>query len=151
MVVETQRAWRRVELRLAEIDRGPAVPATPHAIAGLIARLGANHAREEAWVAAVDEERVRAVARLAIGSAHQVSFSLPALLAVPLLAGASELVFVHTHPSGRLIPSAIDLALTRTIVAAANACGLLVADHLIVAPDGRHRSLREVELMAVHR
>lgn len=54
--------------------------------------------------------------------------------------------FLHNHPSGDPKPSAADVAVTREIVAAANAVGLKVHDHLVI---GRHgvESLKNLGLI----
>jgi DNA repair protein RadC len=86
---------------------------------------------------------------IARGDYHSVIVPLPALLAVPLLAGADRLVIAHNHPSGRLLPSKHDYALTRTVVEATNLCGMVLHDHIIFGPDGKHLSLREARVLEV--
>lgn len=49
---------------------------------------------------------------------------------------ASSVVLAHNHPSGRLIPSASDIELTKTIQNAFNAIGITVTDHFIVGGGG---------------
>ena len=46
---------------------------------------------------------------------------------------AAAIVLAHNHPNGRLQPSEHDKLITRAIVLAAQAIGLQVVDHLIVA------------------
>jgi DNA repair protein RadC len=43
---------------------------------------------------------------------------------------------LHNHPSGDPKPSAADLAITREIVAAANAVSVKVHDHLVIGRNG---------------
>lgn len=49
---------------------------------------------------------------------------------------AAAVILVHNHPSGDPKPSGADIAITREIVAAAEAIGVKVHDHLIVGRDG---------------
>ncbi len=49
---------------------------------------------------------------------------------------AAAVILVHNHPSGDPKPSAADLAITREIVAAANAVGVKVHDHLVIGRNG---------------
>ena len=44
--------------------------------------------------------------------------------------------FLHNHPSGDPKPSAADLAVTREIIAAADAISVKVHDHLVIGRDG---------------
>lgn len=55
--------------------------------------------------------------------------------------GAVALILVHNHPSGDPTPSADDVAMTREVLAAAEALGLTLHDHLIIGRHG-HASLR---------
>jgi DNA repair protein RadC len=49
---------------------------------------------------------------------------------------AAAVILVHNHPSGDPKPSGADIAITREIVAAAEAVSVKVHDHLIVGRDG---------------
>jgi len=53
-----------------------------------------------------------------------------------LLLNASALILVHNHPSGDPTPSATDIAMTGQIVAAADALGIVLHDHVIVGKSG---------------
>ena len=108
-----------------------------------------GEAQEIFLVAAVDGDDVRDVVEVARGDYHSVRVSLPAVLAVPLLAGCSRLVVGHNHPSSRLYPSDQDYNLTKQVAEGANVAGLILQDHLIFAPDGRHVSLRETGVLEV--
>lgn len=49
---------------------------------------------------------------------------------------AASVILVHNHPSGDPKPSAADVAITREIVAAANAVSVNVHDHLVIGRNG---------------
>jgi len=51
---------------------------------------------------------------------------------------ASALILVHNHPSGDPTPSDSDIAMTAKIIAAAEALGLTLHDHLVI---GKSREL----------
>lgn len=57
--------------------------------------------------------------------------------------GAAGLLIVHNHPSGDPVPSRTDVELTRRLVAAANAVGIAVHDHVVVSNSG-YVSIREL-------
>ncbi len=52
-----------------------------------------------------------------------------------ILHTASSLIVAHNHPSGDLIPSANDLAVTERLVRAGHVLGIEVLDHVIVTAD----------------
>ncbi len=56
---------------------------------------------------------------------------------------ATAIILVHNHPSGDPSPSKADIEMTREIVRAAAALGILVHDHLIVGRHG-HTSLKSL-------
>jgi DNA repair protein RadC len=60
--------------------------------------------------------------------------------------GAAAAILVHNHPSGDPRPSAADIAITRDVMAAAKAVGVLIHDHVIVGRDGVS-SLKNMQLM----
>jgi DNA repair protein RadC len=49
---------------------------------------------------------------------------------------SAAVILVHNHPSGDLKPSAQDVAITREIVAAADAVSVKVHDHLVIGRKG---------------
>ena len=108
-----------------------------------------GEAQEIVLVAAVDGDDVRDVVEVARGDYHSVRVSLPAVLAVPLLAGCNRLVVAHNHPSGRLFSSNHDYNLTKQVAEGANVAGLILHDHFIFGPDGRHVSLHETGVLEV--
>ncbi len=49
---------------------------------------------------------------------------------------AVSVIFVHNHPSGNLVPSLEDIAVTKNLCKVGNIIGIPVRDHLIVSPAG---------------
>lgn len=60
--------------------------------------------------------------------------------------GASALIMVHNHPSGDTSPSDADISMTKDVVKAAAALGILVHDHVIVGRAG-HTSFKATGLL----
>ena len=58
------------------------------------------------------------------------------LLKRALLANAAALIVYHNHPSGDPTPSREDREFTRRLASAAEAVGLRLLDHIVVARDG---------------
>lgn len=57
------------------------------------------------------------------------------ILAVALKAAACNIILVHNHPSGNLMPSIADEQLTQKIKNAASYMDIQVIDHLILSPE----------------
>jgi DNA repair protein RadC len=64
------------------------------------------------------------------------------VFAAAVVAGASALILVHTHPSGDPQPSTEDVMLTDQIGKGAKLLSIRLLDHLIVARGGAWYSLR---------
>lgn len=54
---------------------------------------------------------------------------------------------MHNHPSGDPTPSRADVEMTKEIVRAGNAVGLVVHDHLVIGKGGRHTSFKAQRLL----
>ncbi|WP_083759347.1 RadC family protein [Rhodospirillum centenum] len=59
---------------------------------------------------------------------------------------ATALILVHNHPSGDPTPSRADIEMTKQIIQAATALGVVVHDHVIIGK-GRHVSFKSIGLM----
>jgi DNA repair protein RadC len=100
------------------------------------------------WVITFDSiEQVRTVNEIAVGGYHELDIPIPALLAAVLLAGTDRFMVAHNHPSGDIMPTAMDVEMTRIVMTAANAAGLMFEDHLITGPKGGLFSLAEHGLL----
>ncbi|QJE74660.1 DNA repair protein RadC [Aerophototrophica crusticola] len=60
--------------------------------------------------------------------------------------GATALILVHNHPSGDPTPSRADIDMTKQIVTAAQALGVVVHDHVIIGK-GQYVSFKSAGLM----
>ena len=59
-----------------------------------------------------------------------------------ILANAVAIIVCHNHPSGELVPSINDIAITKQLVNAGELIGIKVLDHLIVSNQG-YKCLRD--------
>jgi len=128
--------------RMAQRASLPRVPLrTPSDVAAHFrSRLG-GLPHEEMFVASLDGRNgVRAVRRVALGGLHGCAVTARDILRNVLADAASAFVLVHNHPSGDPTPSVEDLRMTERVAEAANAIGVPLVDHVIVASGG-HASL----------
>lgn len=61
--------------------------------------------------------------------------------------GASAIILVHNHPSGDPTPSRADIDMTKQIMAAASALGVVIHDHIIIGKGGNYVSFKSAGLM----
>ena len=73
---------------------------------------------------------------IATGGLHSLSVRARDVLRPLLRTGAHAFILLHNHPSGDPTPSPQDLDMTRMVVDCANAVGILLVDHLIIAGRG---------------
>ena len=59
---------------------------------------------------------------------------------------ATAVILVHNHPSGDPSPSQPDIEMTRQVVEATKAVGIVVHDHVVIGR-GEHASFRALGLM----
>ena len=63
-----------------------------------------------------------------------------------LLSGAVQIVLCHNHPSGSVVPSEQDIAITRKIKEAGELININLADHIIIGSDS-YLSFKEAEIL----
>ena len=58
------------------------------------------------------------------------------ILGVALKCGASSIIMVHNHPSGKLVASEADKSITKKLIAACDLLDISLLDHLIISKEG---------------
>lgn len=93
--------------------------------------------QEHLVVLVVDNSgRCRAIHETAIGSETGTGQSVPHLAKVALMTGATGIVLVHNHPSGRPAPSSEDKRMFAEVEHSFACVGLRLHDAIIVAREG---------------
>jgi len=82
------------------------------------------------------------VETVSIGSIISANMAPRDVFKSAILANAVAIIICHNHPSGSLIPSDSDIALTKQIVEAGELLGIKVLDHLVVSNKG-YKSMRD--------
>lgn len=118
---------------------------SPAAVALYIGEIGVGgDPREHALVLALDiRNAIISHYVLSIGSVDQALVHPREVFRFAILAGATSIVFAHTHPSGSPDPSAEDVHLTRRLAQAGSLIGVPVLDSFIYAAGGAWWSARE--------
>jgi DNA repair protein RadC len=101
---------------------------------------------ESFWIALLNaRNRLIALREVCKGTVDACAIHPRDLFSVAILEGATGVIIAHNHPSGNPRPSPEDLSLTDRIRKGAEALGIRLMDHLIVAGD-RVVSLRALGL-----
>lgn len=88
------------------------------------------------------------------GTVNEVSVHPRTVVETAIRNNASQVIFVHNHPKGLVVPSSNDIAYTRRLTVALSTIGINIIDHIIVcgeesysfAKEGRmDKILREAE------
>jgi DNA repair protein RadC len=101
------------------------------------------------WVIAYDAAGgLRTIMEVARGGHTELQVDLPSLLTAVLVTGAEVFSVAHNHPVPESVaPSVSDGALNHAIMNAANICGLIYEEHVIVCPTKEYFSFRDAGLI----
>jgi len=120
---------------IAERLRDRPALATPQALIDYVMLHLASRPHETFAVLFCDsQQRLIALEELFHGTLTHTSVYPREVVLRALRHQAAAAVLAHNHPSGQVIPSAADEALTRTLQAALGLLDVRVLDHVIVAP-----------------
>lgn len=81
-----------------------------------------------------------------IGTICASLISVPGIFKTAILSNASGILMFHTHPSGEVIPSRDDIAITRKIREAGNMLDIPLHDHIILGATEHYFSFKSSEL-----
>lgn len=131
---------------------GDAIPTTPLGsptdAAALLIRLIGAEAVEVCTVLCLSTQwDVLAYHELSRGTVDATMVHPRDVFRVALLANARAVIIGHNHPSGHVMPSTDDIALTARLRQAGELIGISLIDHLVVSMEGRYYSFRESGLI----
>lgn len=125
---------------------------TTRALSGqFCASLFANNLPiEHLYVVSLDSRyRVRRATCVQKGSLHELPVYKREIVAEVIRAGAAKVILAHNHPSGTLMPSGEDLAVTLELHKLFGDMQIALLDHVIVA-DGSYVSMDEMDLLRTY-
>lgn len=92
-----------------------------------------HQAEEYIWLAAFDTRlHLTSIMEVSHGSMDQAIISTSGIMQRALLAGASQIMIVHNHPSGDTSPSDCDIKVTKKLKEACKCCDVTLMDHVIL-------------------
>lgn len=91
---------------------------------------------ESSFVLLLDKScHLQGFSRISTGCADSCTIDARKVAQIALLAGATRVIIVHNHPSGNVTPSQADIAQTDKVKKALSVIGVVLIDHIIMAPD----------------
>jgi DNA repair protein RadC len=92
---------------------------------------------EYLWVASLNTKNwVTNIELINIGSANRVATEPPELFRVPIYKAAVNIILIHNHPSGSLVPSPADKDFTDRMMKVGKLLNIAVVDHQIITETG---------------
>jgi DNA repair protein RadC len=142
------RAVRRaiLEALSAEAFAGPVIGTSEALMGYLSARLAHETTEQLRVLFLTAKNRLLRDEAMGRGSIDEVPIYSREIMVRALELKAAGLILVHNHPSGDPQPSKGDIAATHRLIAAGQALGVIVHDHIIVASGG-WTSLRALGVM----
>lgn len=102
--------------------------------------------QETLWVIALDTRyRVIHYKLVSLGTVSACNSHAREIFRSAIIANASAVILVHSHPSGEVDPSQADIQVTRKLTQASEVIGIPILDHIIIGiGSGQHSSLKEL-------
>ena len=91
--------------------------------------------------------RVLGCYKLSNGGITGTVADLRLILGTALKTAATGIIIGHNHPSGNLVPSQVDIQLTKKILEASKMMDIILYDHLILCTDGKYMSFADEGLI----
>lgn len=108
-------------------------------------RLGRS--QEHFWVVGLNQaNKILFIELIGLGRQNRVSANPPDVFRMAIYKLALKLVLVHNHPSGQMLPSSADKALTDRIIKVGEIINVQVLDHIIIA-ENDHISFDQLGIM----
>lgn len=86
---------------------------------------------------------------VSIGAIDQAIVHPRELLKSSILSNAASVLIMHTHPSGNLTPSTLDISMTDRMQQVFSIMGIDIVDHIIIGDNDNYYSFREHQEMPV--
>lgn len=133
-----------------EIIKAEQIPDGSRSVAKLLQDWGLGKQPQECmWVIAYDNiGTIRTVIEVARGTHTSLEVHIPSVLTAVLATGSGVFTTAHNHPQpGNVTPSQADYKMNQALMDAANACGLVYEEHLIVCPTAEYYSFVDAGLL----
>lgn len=87
---------------------------------------------------------VLGVSTISMGSTHASFVNVKEILILAIKTNSSGIILCHNHPSGSLVPSESDIAITKKIKEVCGFCDITLLDHVILTSEGYKSFIDEV-------
>lgn len=87
---------------------------------------------------------VLGISMIGMGSTSGSAVNIKEIFQLAIKTNATSIILCHNHPSGNLLPSESDIAITRRIKEACKLCDIVLLDHLIITSEGFYSFIEEI-------
>jgi len=94
-----------------------------------------------------NSNRVKGICEISTGGITGTLVDIRIIMALALKSLSTTIIIAHNHPSGTLKPSSADRRLTKKIKLACELFDIKLLDHIILAPNGKHFSFADSNLI----
>lgn len=88
--------------------------------------------------------QILGVSVIGIGATNGVCVGIKEIFQLAIKTNSSSIILCHNHPSGKLLPSDFDIALTKKVKEACAFCEIALLDHIILSREGFYSFIDEI-------
>lgn len=129
--------------RRLEVKEKPLTITSPQTLADSVAHIADKDRENFALIMMDTRNQIINVEIMYTGTVNSITVSVREMVRMALLNDAVAVAVAHNHPSGDVSPSPEDIQTTKKIHTAFDTMDIQFLDHVIVASDGNHYSLRD--------
>ena len=152
--MEKDNKYQLSEVAIRLVDMPPLmsdVPMnSPEAAVKVLAELLKNYDREVVCVINLQSDlKPINMNIVSMGALNESVLHPREVLKSAILSNAAQIMLVHNHPSGSLVASKADIAITDRMRQVCELMGISLVDHIIVSKGKRYFSFREKEVLSM--
>ena len=152
--MEKDNKYKLSEVAIRLVDMPPLmsdIPMnSPEAAVKVLAELLKNYDREVVCVINLQSDlKPINMNIVSMGALNESVLHPREVLKSAILSNAAQIMLVHNHPSGSLVASKADIAITDRMRQVCELMGISLVDHIIVSKGNRYFSFREKEVLSM--
>jgi DNA repair protein RadC len=120
-----------------DLEKKTKLISSPKNVFNLVKEKLKDYQKEQFFVLSLDSRNaVVGLDRISVGTLNTNLVHPRETFAAAIARHAAQIIIIHNHPSGELIPSEDDLEITKQLINSGKILGIEVIDHIIVTKSG---------------